>query len=236
MSTLDRFDSPGEGVVPEPTHEMVRVDLLVLDQELQARARLNESHLSRLEGVMREHEIGANMTIDVVNAGARGLLVLAGFHRVEAARRAGVSELPCRIHHINAADAFLLAATSNARHGLPLAPRDRVKALRMLMIAGAPGGQPWTQLELAEWLGVTQGAVSKMLARIKREDERGDIPRNTPRRPRVAALVAKARLLDEEDLRELYVQLGEDIAQLDIDAAGRRQEERRLRSVAGGRK
>jgi hypothetical protein len=41
-----------------------------------------------------------------------------GFHRLEGARRAGLAELPCEITHGTLKDARLLAARSNAEHGV----------------------------------------------------------------------------------------------------------------------
>jgi ParB-like chromosome segregation protein Spo0J len=69
-----------------------------------------------------------------------------GFHRLEGARRAGLTELPCVVTHGTLRDARLLAAGANARHGLR---RDNPTKRRAICTALAESPS-WSDRRVAE--------------------------------------------------------------------------------------
>ena len=56
-----------------------------------------------------------------------------GFHRVLAARRAGLTEFPAEVQPGTARDALLFGISANSAHGLPRTSADKRKAVALLL-------------------------------------------------------------------------------------------------------
>src|SRR5207302_2913230 len=83
-----------------------------------------------------------------------------GFHRLLAARAAGLSEFPADVRPGTQRDALLFSISSNADHGLPRTNADKKKAVTLLL-ADAEWSQ-WSDCEIARHCQVSQVFVSKL--------------------------------------------------------------------------
>jgi ParB-like nuclease domain len=130
-----------------------------------------------------------------------------GFHRVLAARHAGLSDFPADVHPGTQRDALLWSISSNADHGLPRTNADKRKAV-LLLLADAEWSQ-WSDGEIGRRCHVSQAFVSKLRRgasqngfeieprKVKRGDTVSELrarkqrgPRATPDHPSQAAETA----------------------------------------------
>ena len=83
-----------------------------------------------------------------------------GFHRILAARAAGLTDFPADVRPGTQRDALLYSISSNAEHGLPRTNADKRKAV-LLLLADAEWGQ-WSDGQIARRCQVSQVFVSKL--------------------------------------------------------------------------
>lgn len=108
------------------TTKTLRTDALCLQSDLQMRAVMDGDTLDEYAAAMKAgHEFPP---IRVV-ATATDFLVCDGFHRVNAARRAGIAELPCIVTQGTHDDALLIALHANATNGLRRSNADKRRAV-----------------------------------------------------------------------------------------------------------
>lgn len=81
--------------------------------------------------------------------------LLDGWHRVEAAKRAGVYSLPVLWADCKEEEMFALAVKANLGHGLRLTREERYQAIARLQ------RESWTPERIAEVLGCSLGMVSR---------------------------------------------------------------------------
>ena len=94
----------------------------------------------------------------VFNAG--GIFWLAdGFHRVAAAERAGLSEVPAQVHQGDRRAALLYAAGANAGHGLDRTDEDKRRAVDTVL--ADPEWRSWVDAEIARRCRVSAPFVAK---------------------------------------------------------------------------
>ena len=115
------------------------------------------------------------------NVGTEGPFVLDGFHRVEAARRAGVKNLDARVATMSEETATLVAIEANAQHALNLSRKDRRRCFRMFCAVGrhlkADGSvKPLRQLRTELGNIAVASTISRWLAEdsIVPSDDDGD--------------------------------------------------------------
>jgi ParB-like chromosome segregation protein Spo0J len=70
-----------------------------------------------------------------------------GFHRVLAARRAGLTEFPADVRPGSRRDALLHSISSNDAHGLPRTNADKRRAVGLLL--SDPEWGQWSDREIA---------------------------------------------------------------------------------------
>jgi hypothetical protein len=83
-----------------------------------------------------------------------------GFHRVLAARQAGLSEFPAEVRAGTARDALLFSVSANGAHGLPPSPADKRRAVALLL-ADAEWGQ-WSDREIARRCQASHNLVRRV--------------------------------------------------------------------------
>jgi hypothetical protein len=88
-----------------------------------------------------------------------------GFHRLEAYKLAGYTEVPVDVAKGTKQDAILAAASSNYKHGLPRTSEDIERAILMTIGVNAERGVDWTQAEIAKHCHCDQSTVSRVLAK-----------------------------------------------------------------------
>jgi ParB-like chromosome segregation protein Spo0J len=81
--------------------------------------------------------------------------LLDGWHRVEAAKRAGVYTLPVQWVDAKEEDLFALAVKANLGHGIRLSREERYKAIARLQ------REAWSPERITEVLGCSAGMVAK---------------------------------------------------------------------------
>ena len=112
-----------------------------------------------------------------------------GFHRVEAAQRAGLVTVPCDVRPGSRRDAVLVACGANADHGLRRTADDIRRAIRTLL--RDPEWQRWSNREIARHAR----ADDKTVAAVRRELEAGaEIPHLTARVGTDGKVYAAARV------------------------------------------
>jgi N6-adenosine-specific RNA methylase IME4 len=145
---------------------------IIVDAGLQVRAGLSLDVVKNFTEAMRRGE--EFPPVDVFRQGE--LLRLAdGFHRLEAARRAGRTTIDAEIHDGDQRAAFLFALEANAKHGRPL-PKRRAIAL----LLSDPEWSEWNNVELARRCGASESYVRKVreeLSSHKCDDGRGRLTR-----------------------------------------------------------
>lgn len=109
----------------------VRLDEIVLDPRLQARVGglVEETVASYAEVLRGGKTLPAPEVVEVEGR----LLLVDGYHRVEAARRAGFSRLAVVVEQGTFEQAAQRAAAANSTHGLPRTPGDKRRAVRILL-------------------------------------------------------------------------------------------------------
>lgn len=131
-------------------------------QELQTRVTLDEETINDYAEVYREDEFKMP-PIDVIDVLATNtLLVTDGFHRIEAARRAGRTRIRCLLARGTPTDALKAALKANSSHGLRRTNADKRKALALAWERREElfGGEP-SHEALAEACGVSKITVRR---------------------------------------------------------------------------
>ena len=112
--------------------EIVDIAALTLDDELFPRERLDPETVD--EYAEQTQAEGVRFPpIRVIKLQSGSLMLVDGWHRVEAARRLGDPKIRARVRPGEWLDAVEAAAASNARHGRPRTNADKRRAVGMLL-------------------------------------------------------------------------------------------------------
>jgi hypothetical protein len=141
---------------------MVPLDRIRTDEKGQTRIKVRPAVV---------HEYATAMADQVAEGGLRFPPVILftdggeywlgdGFHRVFAARKAGLSEIAADVRAGRQRDAVLFGICANSAHGLPRSNADKRHAVALLL-ADAEWSQ-WNDREIARRIQVGNGLVSKM--------------------------------------------------------------------------
>jgi ParB-like chromosome segregation protein Spo0J len=95
-----------------------------------------------------------------------------GFHRVDAAKQAGLATLACDVRSGTLSDAIWESAGANAQHGLRRSNKD--KARSVVTALRHPRAKNMSDRDIAEHVGVSHTLVSQIAAELH---ESGDIER-----------------------------------------------------------
>lgn len=87
-----------------------------------------------------------------------------GFHRLEAAAKAGRVEIEADVRPGSKRDAMLFACGANATHGRPRTNEDKRKAVEMLLCDKVCSG--WTHREIARHCAVSHTTVDRAVKRL----------------------------------------------------------------------
>ena len=136
-----------------PRH--VPLDALRMDGGTQARAQMTEDAVAEYADALQDGH--AFPPVAVVDDGTT-LWLADGFHRVEAARRLGQDRILANVTPGTMVDAVLIAAGSNAAHGVRRTNADKKRAVAMVL--GLPGYQDKSDREIARLCAVTHPFVA----------------------------------------------------------------------------
>lgn len=157
--------APDTGLV---TPEMIALDVLVIDERVQSREKMNRE---RVEEYALAFKNGEKFPPIIVFYGGITYWVADGFHRVEAARMAGKTEIMADIRGGDIRKAILYSAGSNTLHGLNRTDADKRRAVGMLL-----ADEEWVRVsnrEIARHCRVSEGLVRilKRNARLAKDQE-----------------------------------------------------------------
>jgi ParB family chromosome partitioning protein len=140
---------------------------ILADPAIQQRVALDPAKLEEYAALYVDgHDLGRL----VVFTDGQAWLLADGFHRHNAARRAGLAALPCAVYQGSRRDALLYATSCNL-HGVPLTNADKWK--RVTTLLSDPTWVSWSDNAIAKHCGVTQpfvGTVRKSLITVISED------------------------------------------------------------------
>jgi len=149
----------------------VAIKDLAIVEAVQPRGRMNRDAVKAYERLYRFAPQGRLPPITVGRLpGRRKLVLIDGFHRVEAAKQANLTHLPAHVYDTDEAGAFWLAASENLKHGLQLKASDRREVFKRFVRAGRnrkADGDLMSSRELSSTLGL--GSHASMLTWMKQD-------------------------------------------------------------------
>ncbi len=143
--------------------ERIPLDTLRLDGGTQPRSRISEKAVAEYAAAMRAGDEFPAVTVFLDGADR---WLADGFHRVHAARRAGLADIAAEVRHGTRRDAVLFSVSANTSHGLRRTPGDVRRAIRLLLSDEEWAG--WSNGEIAR-----RCACSESYVRSIRQDEAG---------------------------------------------------------------
>ena len=138
---------------------------LVLDEEIQPRLRLDQRKIDEYAQLYVEEMA---LPPIVIFQDADHCYVADGFHRTQAAIKAGLEQIPAEVRQGTRRDALLYASAANSTHGLPLTAEDKRRIVTRLL-ADPECGQ-WSDREIARHCGVSHDFVSRLRRSLSSDD------------------------------------------------------------------
>ncbi|MBC7929936.1 MAG: ParB N-terminal domain-containing protein [Rubrivivax sp.] len=164
--TIATADAPTNkrAVQRSPKKVTIRLELLSRDRAVQSRTQLDQKTVSEYAELIAD---GAEFPPLVVFDDGESLWVADGFHRAEAAERAGLETFPCEVRPGTRRDAILFAVGANAFHGLRRTIADKRRAVGTLL--RDEEWSKWSDREIARLAGVGKTLVLRMRRELKPE-------------------------------------------------------------------
>lgn len=134
---------------------MLNINQIRRDGGTQARAELNENTINDYQMEMKS---GAKFPPVVVFYDGESYWLADGFHRVEAALRAGFVKIHAEVKQGTRRDAILYSVQANSSHGLRRTNEDKRRAVRMLLEDDE--WCKWSDREIARRCGVSHQFVN----------------------------------------------------------------------------
>lgn len=180
-----------------PRH--LQIELIRIDGGTQAREQMND------EAIVEYADLMANNIsfppLNVIDDG-QTLWLSDGFHRLEAAKRNGATQILANVQRGTMVDAILAAAASNAGHGVRRTNSDKKRAVAMVL--SLPGYADKSDREIARLCAVTHPFVAA--CRRQEEHEEQEDTESTSEEESASASIqdtmrdAKAALSELRDL------------------------------------
>ena len=147
------------------------IDSIVASEDCQARASSSQATVAEYAEALAG---GATFPpITVFHDGERYFLA-DGFHRLEAHKVAGLTEVNAEIREGDSRDAKLFAAGANASHGLRRTQADKRNAIIKLL--DDPEWRQWSDREIAKYTATDHKTVGKIRRELSGEGVNGEIP------------------------------------------------------------
>ncbi len=135
--------------------------LIQTDGDTQARVQLDWIALDEYAAAMAE---GAQFPPVIVYQDAGGYWLADGFHRLEAAKRAGRGWLEAEVRQGSRRDALLFACGANASHGVRRTNADKRRAVTLLLEDAE--WSHWSDREIARRCNVSNQYVSELRQKL----------------------------------------------------------------------
>ena len=142
--------------------QQVPLTAILTDAACQARVKIRPGVVRDYRRAMAEQisEGGLRFPPIVLFTDGQHFWLADGFHRILAARAAGLRELPADVRPGTERDALLFSISSNGAHGLPRTNADKRKAVTLLL-ADAEWSQ-WSDREIARRCQASHVFVQKV--------------------------------------------------------------------------
>jgi hypothetical protein len=145
---------------------------IVLNAGTQARAQLNEEAVTEYGDAMMRGDVFPPI---IVFYDGTSYILADGFHRVQAASAAGLTELEADVRQGVLRDAIFYSLGANRRHGVHLTRADKRIAIERLL--RDEEWSTWSDRKIAETVGVNHETV-----RAQRKRLAGDAPEESGQR------------------------------------------------------
>lgn len=151
---------------PARVFKLLMLDAIVIDCSIHARADgLDGRHVLDLaEAIERGEELPPPVVFKQSGEAGQYLLA-AGFHRVQAYRKAGKTKVRCEVRTGGRRDAILFAAGSDLGHGLKRSNADKRRCVALLLEAFPD----WSNSRIAEAAGVSHTFVNNLRPELQLE-------------------------------------------------------------------
>lgn len=150
----------------------IKIEDLTIDPALQARECLNQEVVDDYSELWLAGTIFP--PISVINTG-KELLVVDGFHRVKAAQKIGILDIPSVLTDGSRRDAILIAVGANQDHGLYRSNADKRKAVKTLL--DDIEWSEWSDREIAKHCAVSPTFVGNLRVSLSTVDSEKPISR-----------------------------------------------------------
>lgn len=150
----------------------LRLDRLVLDKDFQFRNGTAPATVNQYSEAMAAGSEFPPISIAMVNGVA---VVVDGWHRVEAARKNGLSTIKGIVEVMTRSEARFRATMANLKNGLPLKPKERNAALRAALaiyiqgrrhLKGRAGVKSFEEISRDLGSHVDRGTVRRWIERL----------------------------------------------------------------------
>ncbi len=172
---------------PEPIQQ-VPLTAILTDAACQARVKIRPGVVRDYRRAMAEQISEGGLRFPPIVLFTDGLLywLADGFHRILAARDAGLIEFPADVRSGTERDALLFSISCNGAHGLPRTNADKRKAVTLLLADAE--WSPWSDREIARPCQASHVFVQKV-----RRSASGNGYQMGPRKVRRGAAVYEMR-------------------------------------------
>lgn len=152
-----------------PLHEAdpgrMSLTMIRIDGGTQPRAQTEEDVINDYAEAMKE---GAQFEAVILFYDGSAYWLADGFHRVEAAKRAGLLDVAAEVHQGTQRDAILFSVGANDKHGLRRTNADKRRAVERLLRDDE--WEQWSDREIAKRCKVTHPFVSKIRTELSGND------------------------------------------------------------------
>lgn len=148
--------------------EKLKLEMIRLDGGTQSRAMVSDETVNDYADAMRE---GAQFPPIVVFHDGANYWLADGFHRVAAAKKAELTEIPADVRQGDQRVAVLTSVSVNANHGLRRTQADKRRAIETLLRDDE--WRQWSDREISRRVSVDHKTVGNVRADLVR---RGEIP------------------------------------------------------------
>jgi ParB-like chromosome segregation protein Spo0J len=103
-------------------------------------------------------DVAGSVKLPPILVQKRGLRIIDGMHRVEAAKLRGEWAISARLVDCSDEEALVLAVKSNTLHGLPLTRADRISSAKRILAAHPD----WSDRKVAEIAGLSGSSIASL--------------------------------------------------------------------------
>lgn len=137
--------------------ERIKIDQIAMDRSTQSR-KIKVSTINHYAALMKD---GVEFPPVKLFFDEESYWLADGFHRVEAARKAGLDTIRVNVQKGGLRDAILYSlGPANSTHGLPLSRQERRE--RVAKLLRDPEWSQWSDRMIARYCGVTNPTVGKI--------------------------------------------------------------------------